>query len=266
MIVFLLVFIFALFIYIHVLFQWKVSNEIDIPHISLPDKDTLEQVADSHQPFIFEKDLGSSLYLEGIEREINVQKIGETPIKVPHKAMLSAVKKEPYISQKNASFLERTQWMHDIKKLSVCDTLLKPYMNWKTAHDIIYGNKGVYTELCCSPVGRNYFAVVEGYAELKLCTPRSGEFLTEGNANGTKSNVNIWDPSENDKTTLKECDTILIPLQKGSIIHIPAYWWYSFKFTEVSCIISFSYSTYMNAISQVPSKIQQVLQKNKIEV
>ena len=170
MIVFLLVFIFALFIYIHVLFQWKVSNEIDIPHISLPNKDTLEQVADTHQPFLFEKDLESSLYLEGIEREINVEKLGEAPIKVPHKAMLSAVKKEPYLSQKNASFLERTQWMQDIKKLNVCDTLLKPHMNWKTAHDIIYGNKGVYTDLRCSAVGRNYFAVVEGYAELKLCT------------------------------------------------------------------------------------------------
>lgn len=266
MITFLLVFIFALFIYIHVLFQWKVSDEIDIPHISLPDKDTLEQVADTHQPFIFEKDLNSSLYLEGIEREINVQKKGEKPIKVPHKAMLSAVKKEQYLSQKNASFLERTQWIQDIKKLSICDTLLKPHMNWRTNYDILYGNKGVYTELCCSANGRNYFAVVEGYAELKLCTPRCGEFLTDGNANATRSNVNIWEPSENDKTTLKECDTILIPLQKGSIIHIPAYWWYSFKFPDISCLLSFSYSTYMNTISQVPAKIHQLLQKNKIEV
>ena len=266
MIVFLVVFIFALFLYIHVLFQWKVSNEIDIPHISLPDKDKLEQVADTLQPFIFEKELNSSLYLEGLEREINVQKQGEQPIKVPHKAMLSAVKKEPYLSCKNSDFLEKSQWIEQNKKLNVCDTLLKPYMNWKSTYDIIYGNKGVYTDLRCSINGRNYFAVVEGYVELKLCTPRCGDFLTEGTGNATKSSVNIWEPTENDKTTLKECDTILIPLNKGSIIHIPAYWWYSFKFPEVSCIISFSYSTYMNTISQVPAKIQQVLQKNKIEI
>ena len=159
--------------------------------------------------------------------------------------------------------------MEQVKILNICDTFLKPYMNWKSHYDILYGNKGVYTNLETSLNGRNYFAVVEGYVELKLCTPRCGKFLRESNTANSykeKSKINVWEPSENDKVTLKECDTILIPVQKGSIIHIPSQWWYSFKFPELACVVSFSYSTYMNAISQIPGKVTHLLRKNKIEI
>ena len=39
----------------HMLFHWKVSNEIDIPHIATPNKDILEQVADSKNLFSLKK-------------------------------------------------------------------------------------------------------------------------------------------------------------------------------------------------------------------
>lgn len=248
------------------LYQWKVSDEIDISHISLPDKDTLERVADTKHPFIFEKNISSPLYFAGEEGEVNIMKNDGIVLKVPHKAMISAVKKEPFLSCNNSLFLEKTKWIEDMKLLQNCDIFLKPYMNWKTTNDIIYGNKGVHTELCCSPNIRNYFAIAEGNVELKLCTPRCGDIL---NGQGSKSNistVNPWNPSDKDTILLKECDVILIPLKKGSIIHIPAYWWYSIKFPELSCVISLSYSTYINALSQIPSKLQHVLQKNKIEI
>ena len=266
MLVFLLVFVFALFIYIHLLYQWKVSNEIDIPHITLPSKDTLEQVADTHQPFIFERNLNSNIYLEGIESDVNIFKNGESALKVPHKAMISAVKKEPYLSEKNFEFLEKTGWILDVKKLSNTDDLFKPHLNWSSQYDILYGNSGVNTELKCPVNGRNYFAVVEGTIELKLCTPRCGDFLREQGSKSNKSKINPWNPSEEDKISLKECDVILIPLKKGSVIHIPAFWWYSIKFPEMACVISLSYRTYMNALSQVPDKVHQLLQKNKIEI
>lgn len=242
MLLFLLVFIIALILYIHIIFQWKITNEIDIPHIELPDKDTLERVADTHQPFIFEKLLDSSVYFNGVETNINIQKPGETAMSVPHKALLSAIKKEKYLSDENNRFIGEANWIHDIGLLNTCDKLLKPHLNMTSNYDVIYGNHGAHTNLRTSSNGRNYFAVVEGNVEIKICTPRSGDYVTD--------KVNVWEPSEEDKNSLKECDVILILLQKGSIIHIPPFWWYSIRFPDLGCVLSFSYSTYMNSLAQ----------------
>ena len=108
MLTFIIVFLLLIFIYVHMLFHWKVSNEIDIPHIATPNKDILEQVADSKQPFLFEKDLTqvSHLAMTGHEKDVQITKSDNTTLYVPHKGMLNAIKKEPYISNKNYNFVD----------------------------------------------------------------------------------------------------------------------------------------------------------------
>jgi len=259
MMLFIIIFAIILFLYIHLLFHWKVSNEIDIPHIITPDKDKLETVADMRQPFIFEKGIHSSLHLEGGEKHININKMKETPIKISHKGMLSAVKKESYLSEKNQRFLNEIIWDKEWQKM---DVFLKPHMNWKTNHDIIYGNQGVYTDLKYSMNYRNYICVLEGSIELKLLPPCSGKTICD--AGESESPINIWEPTQEDTAKVANVSTILIPLTKGSVLYIPAYWWYSIKMTDFSCALFLSYSTYMNALSQIPHTMRQLL--SKIEV
>lgn len=256
MIVFLIIFALFLFLYIHLHFHWKVSNEIDIPHIITPNKDKLETVADMRQPFIFEKPVNSTLHLEGGEKRVNIRKMKEDSIKVPHNGMLSAIKKEPYLSEKNSSFLKEILWNKDWTDL---DNLLKPHMNLWTEHDILYGNQGVYTHLRRSLNYRNYIVVLEGNLQLKLMPPSSGDTIKD-------SKFNIWEPNDNERKALNDVSTILIPLQKGSIIHIPAYWWWSVKMPDFSCLLFLSYSTYMNTLSQIPDKMKKLLTKHKIEL
>lgn len=256
MLVFIIIFGIILFLYIHVLFHWKVSNEIDIPHIITPNKDKLETVADMRQPFIFEKSLKSSLHLEGGERRINIQKMKEDPIKIPHNGMLSATKKEPYLSEKNGTFLKELTWNKEWNDL---DDFLKPHMNLWCDHDILYGNQGVYTAINQCLNYRNYIIILDGNVELKLLPPSSANIIN-------KRNINVWEPTEDESKLLSDVSTVLIPLQKGSIIHIPSYWWWSVKMTDFSCVLFLSYSTYMNALSQFPRKIQALLTKHKIEL
>lgn len=256
MLVFIIVFLIILFMYIHLLFHWKVSNEIDIPHILTPDKERLETIADMRQPFIFEKNIESSLHLEGSERDVNIKKMKEHPIKISHKGMLSAIKKEPYLSEDNKKFLNELPWEKEWNELN---TYLIPYMNWKTEHDIIYGNKGVYTDLKYSMNYRNYICVLEGNIEIKLLLPCSAK--TVGVCGETTSTINVWESSENDKKCLQDVSTILIPLKKGSVLYIPAYWWFSIKMNDFSSVMFFSYSTYMNTLSQVPHTIKRLMKK-----
>ena len=85
MLTFIIVFLLLIFIYMHMLFHWKVSNEIDIPHIATPNKDILEQVADSKQPFLFEKELSDLIKLctEGHEKDVHITKPDNTSLYVP---------------------------------------------------------------------------------------------------------------------------------------------------------------------------------------
>ena len=261
MLTFIIIFALILFLYVHLLFHWKVSNDIDIPHIITHDKDKLESVADMRQPFIFEKSIDSSLHLEGNEIQINIRKMKESPIKVPHKGMLSAVKKEPYISENNGYFLKELNWNKEWNDL---DTYLKPHMNFSCAHDILYGNQNVTTKLRHSMNYRNYFCVLEGNIELKLLPPSSSEILAKKGS--LESSIDVWTPSESDSKELSNTSIILIPLKKGSIIHIPAYWWYSIRMPEFSSVLLLSYSTYMNSISQIPHKIKRFITQQKIEL
>jgi len=256
MLLFIIIFSLIFFVYIHLLLNWKVSNEIDIPHILTPDKERLEIIADMRQPFIFEKHAECSLHLEGSEKQVNIRKMKELPIKISHKGMLSAIKKEPYLSEDNKKFLNELPWE---KEWSELDTYLKPHMNWKIEHDIIYGNKGVYTDLKYSMNNRNYICVLEGNIELKLLPPCSTKAL--GVSGETTSQINIWVQSESDKKCLKDVSTILIPLKKGSILHIPAYWWFTIKMNDFSTVLFFSYSTYMNRLSQVPHTVKRLMKK-----
>jgi hypothetical protein len=258
MILFIFIFIIILVLYIHLLFHWKVSNDIDIPHITLPDKDTIERVADSRQPFLFEKPMDTLLHMNGLDEHVNIQKQGEAPLSVPHKAMLSAIKKEPYISYNNTGLLDITQWIKESTIFSTLDTYLKPPMCWKSTYDIIYGNGGVFTDLQYSMNNRYYICVLEGPIDIKLCPPKTSDVL----GITTPSKVNIWSPNDKDKQQMDECDTILLQIQKGSIFYIPAHWWYSIQFSEFGCVMTYSYTTYMNTISHIPSKLYN---KYKIE-
>lgn len=254
MLVFIIVFVIFLFLYIHLLFHWKVSNEIDIPHVTIQNKDRLENVADMRQPFIFEKSINSTLHLEGTNHEINIRKMNEKSIKVPHKALLSALKKEPFLSEKNRIFLKHITW--DKAWLGLSD-YLTPHMNWRCDHDILYGSNGVFTNLRYSMNYRNYFYVLDGEIELKLLPPNSSVCIPY-KKNLCESDINVWEPNDKERESLDKTSTILIPLKKGSIIHIPAFWWYSIKIPVYSSVLCLSYSTYMNSLSKMPRKLQRL--------
>ena len=247
MIVFLLIFILVAIIYIHLLFHWKVSNEIDVPHVASPQKDNLERIADLRQPFIFEQAVEEGIALKQYNDEVFIKKFNEGAIKVPHKAMLSAVKKEPYLSKDNNSFIKLSPFISG--GLEKCREYLQPPMTMREKHDVIYGNLGVFTDVATSENYRNYFFVIEGDIEVKLCPPKSKSILDKAQ----DASSDLWNENGN---LQNECDIIVIPITKGSIIHIPAHWWYSIRFKTFACVVSYSYVTYMNALSQLPTKLK----------
>ena len=48
-------------------------------------------------------------------------------------------------------------------------------------------------------------------------------------------------------------------------MYIPAYWWYSIKFTDNTSIAGFHYKTYMNTLAIVPHLFMKILQNENIK-
>ena len=57
------------------------------------------------------------------------------------------------------------------------------------------------------------------------------------------SPVNPWDVQDQFKADFDKLKTLEVTLNKGQIIFIPAYWWYSIWFQENTSIVSFKYKT-----------------------
>ena len=51
-----------------------------------------------------------------------------------------------------------------------------------------------------------------------------------------------------------------IELTKGDILYIPAYWWYSIRYDEISSLCVFQYKTFMNVLAITPELIMYFLQ------
>lgn len=257
MIYFFIIFILTLFIYIHIQFHWKINNDIDIPHIKLPEKDKLESICDLKQPFISEYKNIQILNDIHESYKLNVNYNFEKK-KISLKTLRNSMINETYYSCNNENFIKNINLIENTE----INNYFKPHMSYGFFNDLILGNKEACTPLLYSLNYRNYIHVVEGELEIKLIPPKYTKLLME-NADCI-SNVNLWNAKLLDKCLIDKIETISITLKKNMILYIPTYWWYSIKYTNFSIAILFSYRTYINTLANFPQLLLKFIQKQNI--
>ena len=57
---------------------------------------------------------------------------------------------------------------------------------------------------------------------------------------------------------------IEIELQKGQLLFVPPYWWYSCKHGGNSHLLSISYVSIVNSITHIPYKLQSFIQQQNV--
>lgn len=257
---FLIIFLIVLLLYFHLQFHWKTSNELDVAHISVPNKDTLETVADFKQPFIMDRNSTSDIlnHENSLSYKLNIMK-DEKLLEIPHKVLLSTLANESGISLNNKKFLNETEYLDKNKACKELSIYLKPSLTSSTHHDLIFGSKGASTILRHHLNYRNYIYVLDGDVELKLVPPKLSHYL-DGDNNG-ESKINIWEREK--MLNSSNINTILLPIKKGSVIFLPAYWWYSIRFPDkIGCVAIFSYRTFINTLAILPQLGIKFIQDN----
>jgi len=283
-----IIFCVVVFIYMHIYFHLKTSDDLEVYDIEQPSKEKLEEICDLRQPVIFRFDpmlnVGRRSYLRDSYGAFDVTlrhtntlnttttaNGNETDTSVPI-ALCSALQiieqdtKGAYICENNSDFLDETGM---VKSFKHNDAYLRPYMVSKCQYDIVMAAKDTKTPLRYELNYRNYFVVTEGSVTFKLFPPKSTKYLYQEPDYETlefRSPVNVWDVQNHYKPDFEKLKSIDVTLTAGQIVYIPAYWWYSAAFiSDNATMCTFKYRTFMNTVAILPHLIKHVLQQQNVK-
>jgi len=249
----------VVFIYLHVVYQLKTSNDLELFELDMPEKHKLEEACNMRQPMLlpFWTDAFASctpreFAYDGFDVNV-VDTAGESvPLSIEKARPL--FEKSAHYSEGNADFLKETLLQ---RVLESHDAILRPPMVAHIRYDVIFGSLDASTKLRYSDWHRNYFLVADGDVTLKLAPPRYAKYLNVEKdylKHDYFSPLNPW-------TNTTKVKFLEVVVKKGQLIYIPAYWWYTFQLGENACVLAFQYRTWMNLIATLPDTVIGTMQR-----
>jgi hypothetical protein len=265
----LFIFCLVLFIYLHIQFHLKTSNDLEMYEIDQASKDKLEEVCDMRQPVLFDfdnqkiVDTTNKTYIANNyhafevkirntkENDANAELYMPLPLHAAVK-LFDEDKNSTYMSENNSEFLQDTGV---IKNLKYNDSFLRPYMVSNCNYDVLMASEGACTPFRYEINYRNYLVLTQGSAQIKMAPPQSTKYLYPNydydNFEFT-SPVNPWNVQPNYSADFDKIKCLEFTLTPGKTLFIPAYWWYSIKFNKNTSISCLFYRTYMNNVAISP--------------
>ena len=281
---FIAIFIFCLvlFLYLHIQYHLKTSDDLEVYTIERPSKETLEEICNIRQPVIFEfhnDRLLESCNLASLDDnygafDIQVRDVtnkdDNTELYLPFLLkeainIFSQDKSEKYISEKNQDFLKETG---AVKNYTYNDAFLRPPLVSKCIYDFMTGSIGSKTPLRYDLNYRNFYYVTSGKINIKLIPPHNSKYLypvKDYDNFEFRSPVNVWDVQTEYKADFDKVKVLDVSLSKGEIIYIPAYWWFSIEYEKISSVCAFKYRTFMNYLAISPEIVLSMLQGQNIK-
>tara|TARA_A100001015_G_scaffold58071_1_gene63937 strand:- start:4108 stop:4971 length:864 start_codon:yes stop_codon:yes gene_type:complete len=272
----LLIFVVVLFLYIHINFQIKTSNYLEIYEVDNLSKDKLEELCDVKQPIL----INDFKMLENIEYNTLFSKYSDFDVKIKKRddsiylpiklSTLNDVLKgdisNNYLCDNNEDFLKETTLIKEIEKE---DLFLRPYNISRKKYNIILGSINSSSKLQYSLDFRNFFYIINGSVEITLCSPNNYKYLYV-NKNYEdlqfESSINIYNVEEIYKGDFNKIKFLRVTLTKNKLLFIPPYWFYSIKILEDNTMLTtFKYRSFINSVAIMPHLLIQFLQNNNIK-
>ncbi len=276
------IFCLVLFLYLHIYYQLKTSNDLEVFTIQNPSKNKLEEICDIRQPVLFDynseeildtcnfsfiDDTYSAFDIK-IRDTKNTDKESEKYIPLLFSEAIKLFQNDEdskYITENNREFLDETGM---VKIYKYNDSFLRPPLVSNCKYDLLCGSKNTTTSLRYNLNYRNFYYVTDGEITLKLIVPNNSKYLyPEKDYENFEfsSPVDVWNVQNKYRADFNKVKVLDLVLKRGSMIYIPAYWWYSIKFNTISSIAVFQYRTYMNTLAIMPDIMMSFLQSQNIK-
>lgn len=277
-----LVFCIVLFLYLHIYFHLKTSDDLEVYELEQPSKDKLEEICDLRQPVVFDypnERLMDSCNIDTVRDnygafDVKIRNVKENdddtemyvplPLKTTHD-ILHKDTEHRFISENNREFLDETGV---VKGFQYNDAFLRPYMVSSCIYDLMFASKQTPTPLRYEVNYRNYFLVTQGRIRVMMIPPKDSKYLYPFNDYDNfefRSPVTPWNVQHEYKADFDKIKTLEMDILPGMIISIPAFWWYSIMFDEGTSVCVFKYRTYMNSIAILPKLGMHFLQRQNVK-
>ncbi len=280
----LFIFLIILFIYIHLVAQFKKSQDLEIYEMDYKDNAHLQEVCDMKQPVLFEFEsvqprLFNSLDYPSLHDAPNFDvKLKDTydyfggvgvrgsvnyivlPFQSAFKLIDTDVNKH-FMIEGNNDYVEESPY-YDIYRS--CDAHFKPAFTGQTKYDLFFGSRGTYTPMRYHTCYRQFLSVNSGKIHVKMTPWRSYKYLHpyhDYEEYEFVSPVDPWAPQAEYVSDYQKVKFLEFQVSKGFVLYVPPYWFYSIKYEEDTVCSGFVYNSVMNMVSNVPHYARYYLQQ-----
>jgi hypothetical protein len=286
------IFLFVLFFYVHLQYQFKTSNDLEIYELDYSTNTQLQEICHLKQPVLFQLDIFKdlevffkSIELQSIMREWEKEDVGIKDIRDYYKPNSTSID-SVYLSFSSAKGLMDTDpkghffsennsdLVREISVFSKMDSYLATPWNIHKSYDLLFGSKNVHTPLkfhtdtsrfliISSSTSTNNTTTEEiSHIRIKMTPWKNRKYLE---IKYDYENYEFWSPIDIWNNPPDKIKCLEFDVKEGYVIYIPPYWFYSIEFTNNHIsVASFTYSTGMNLISNLPNYGLFFLQQNNI--
>jgi hypothetical protein len=266
-----LIFIIILFLYMHIIDQYKKSEDLEIYEMDYVSNNDLQTICNIKQPVLFE--LNSEITLETIEEKSQYDvKVRDTNDNSDYillkfdsfKTLIDTDSESHFITENNHEFVEESGLYNSF---SILNDSLKPVFSVNTQYDILMGSKNAHTPLRYHTNDRLFYLVVSGKIRVKMTPWKSAKYLNpmmDYDNYEFRSDLDPFDSDETGKIKFLEFDVLA-----NYVLYIPPYWWYSIQYDESdTLVLGAKYISMMNLIANshhlFKYYIQQYSTKTKV--
>lgn len=292
------IFMFVLFLYIHINNQYKTSQDLEIYELEYNGIKNLQETCDVRQPVVFnfepvihnyapinldilssiEKENGNTLNIKDTLEYFNVSEnniINPTEVPLSFHNTIQLINSDNsntphFFTENNHDFIEETGL--DGVMIKIGDRFLKPNYTVNQTFDIMTASKGVGLPMRYHTNTRKYIYVSTGRIVVKMAPFKYVKKL-EFNEKYLSSPMNCWVPQPAYTPFINKVRFIEFDVLKGHMLYIPPYWIYSILYHEDNtCLLEYNYQTFINimahpkevihSLKNVFYSIKDSLQKN----
>lgn len=271
-----IIFIVVFFLYIHVIHQYKSSEESDIYEYDYVENTNLQETCSMLQPFIFQsRDILPPPPLISSLEEGNLHVYDDPkkdPIQVPLKIaveLMTTSTSNKYYSEHNHEFLRDTEDFRE--QVSEADPFLRPSFTVNSEYDLMIGEAGANVPLRYHVHTRRFMVIGgnEGKVSVKMVPWKKNRKhlheIRDYDRGEYRSAIDVWNPQEHHKRDIKKMDLLEFEIDAGNILYIPPYWGYSIRYqTTGTYMIEYTYSTLFNRIAFIGEIGRTYLQRSNI--
>lgn len=286
----LLLFLTILFFYIHIVHQYKRSEDLEIYELDYSSNKHLQEVCDVKQPILFEfKPVVPTFYETLTHDDLLADEYANFDIKVKESAdywqendvsvdyiilpyssgsnLMKTDSKAAYFSENNEDFIEESSLT---KIMTSNDDYLKPPFTLQSKYDIMLGSRGAVIPLRYHTNYRHYLSVNSGKVRIKMTPWKSTKYLYQIRDFETyefRSPINVWKPDKKYRHEMDKIRFLDFEVNEGFVLSIPPYWWYSIQYDDKvdTLITGFTYNTLMNNVSNIPYFVKYYIQQSNIQ-